>query len=86
MMSKRQVVLETLKSRHSDIFFDFVHPEAALMGLMNHYRRYSAQAGQDVGFWDAQRMQQIVQPVRSIRPCIPKLTFRAGGRSWDRCD
>ncbi|KIM59173.1 hypothetical protein SCLCIDRAFT_1031603 [Scleroderma citrinum Foug A] len=63
--------LETLASRYSEkgchsdnMFIDFVHPEAALMGLLNHYNQYSAQAGHDVGFWGAQRMQQVVQPRR----------------------
>ncbi|KIM61445.1 hypothetical protein SCLCIDRAFT_1215887 [Scleroderma citrinum Foug A] len=58
MIQDRQVVLETLESRYSEkrchsdnMFFDFVHPEAALM------------AGQDVGFGDPQRMQWIVQPL-----------------------
>ena len=58
MIRDRQVVMETLESRYSEkrcnIFFDFVHPEAALMGLVNYYMHYSAQAGQDVGFRDPQ--------------------------------
>ncbi|KIM55298.1 hypothetical protein SCLCIDRAFT_307910 [Scleroderma citrinum Foug A] len=69
MIRKRQVVLKTLerpyskKRCHSDnMLFDFVHSEAALMGLLNYYKHHSAQAGQDVEFWE-QRMQQIVQPL-----------------------
>jgi len=88
-MRDRQVVLETLESRytekrHSDnMFFGFVHPEATLMGLLNHF---TVQAGPNVGFLDAQ-MQQIVQPVGSFHSsCIPKLTFRGGGGSWGWCD
>ena len=94
MMRDHQVVLETLASRYSekgchsdDMFIDFVHPEAALMSLLNHYNQYSAQAGHDVGFWGAQRMQQVVQPVCSFHPsCILKLTFRGGGGRWGGCD
>ena len=41
----------------------FVHPEAALMGLLNHYNHYSEQADQGE---DTQRTQQIVQLVRSF--------------------
>ena len=96
MIRKRQVVLKTLESRyskkkkrcHSDnMFFDFVHSETVLMGLLNYYKHYSAQAGQGVGFGDPQRMQQIVQPVRSFRPsCILLLAFRGAGRSGGGCD
>ena len=89
-MRDHQAVLETLeihylkKSRshnNPDMFFGCVHAEAMLMGLLNYY---SAHAGQDVEIQDPQRMQQIVQPVRSFHPSrILKLTFRGGGRSWD---
>jgi len=85
MMEDHQAVLKTLESRYSEknMFSGFVHPEAALMGLLNHYICYPAQAGQDGGFSDAHRMQPIVQPVCSLHPlCIPKLTFRGGGGSW----
>ena len=87
MVYRAKDVLEILERRcsekgcHSDMF---VHPEAALMGLLNHYNHYSEQADQDV---DTQRTQQIVQPVRSFYPsCLPKLTFRGGGGSWRGCD
>ena len=94
MIRDRQVVMETLESHYSEkrchsdnMFFNFVHPEAALMGLVNYYMHYSAQAGQDVGFRDPQRMQQIVQPVRSSHlSCILLLTFRGAGGSWRGCD
>ena len=94
MIRKRQVVLKALESRYSEerchsdnMFFDFIHSEAALMALLNHYKHYSAQAGQDVGFGDPQRMQQIVQPVRSFNPsCILLLTFRGAGGSGGGCD
>ena len=94
MIRKRQVVLKALESRYSEershsdnMFFDFIHSEAALMALLNHYKHYSAQAGQDVGFGDPQRMQQIVQPVRSFHPsCILLLTFRGAGGSGGGCD
>ena len=94
MIRKRQVVLKTLERRYSEkrchsdnMLFDFVHSEAALMGLLNYYKHYSAQAGQDVEFGDPQRMQQIVQPVRSFHPsCILLLTFRGAGGSGGGCD
>ncbi|KIM55278.1 hypothetical protein SCLCIDRAFT_52854, partial [Scleroderma citrinum Foug A] len=54
------MILYLEKRCHSDMFFDFVHSEAVLMGLLNYYKHYSVQAGQDVGFGDPQRMQQIL--------------------------
>ena len=88
-MRDHRVALETLESHYSgkgcrpDMFFDFVHPEAALMALLNYCNGYSAQAGQEVEFGDPQTMQQIVQRVRSFHPsCIVKLTLREGGGSW----
>ena len=89
MIQDRHVVLNTLKDGYSEkgcdsdnMFFDCVHPEAALIGLLNYYKHYSAQADQDVELENPQRMQQIVQPVRSFHPsCILQLTFRGAGGS-----
>ena len=84
-MASRRAVLKILERRHSDdMFCDFVHPEAALMGLLNYYS--AVEPDQDVELWDAQIMQQVVQPVRSFHLCTPKLTFRGGGEIREGCD
>lgn len=50
------------------------------------YNHDSAHSGQDAGILDLQGMKPIARQVRSFHPCIRKLTFRGGGKSWEGCD